>query len=95
MGTEVRGQLGGTGVTFDWALAKGLLEEGIPCMLAGGLTVDNVAQAVAQASPWGVDASSSLETSPGVKDHGVVTGFVQAAARAGSEFRVGPSESMA
>ena len=48
-------------------------------VLAGGLGPENVAAAVAAVRPWAVDASSSLETSPGVKDHGRVRAYVEAA----------------
>ncbi|MGD0167470.1 MAG: hypothetical protein ABSC51_09330 [Gaiellaceae bacterium] len=51
-------------------------------MLAGGLGPENVAEAIAQVRPWAVDASSSLETAPGVKDHARVHEFVAAAERA-------------
>ena len=49
----------GTGKAFDWSLVRGF---GRPFMLAGGLTPDNVAQAIREVSPWGVDLSSGLET---------------------------------
>ena len=49
--TKVKGQRGGTGVTFDWAVAGALAREGIPCIVAGGLTVDNVRDAVGQVRP--------------------------------------------
>jgi phosphoribosylanthranilate isomerase len=48
-------------------------------VLAGGLGPENVAQAIAAVRPWAVDASSSLETSPGVKDHARVRAYVEAA----------------
>ncbi|HST25008.1 MAG TPA: hypothetical protein VLJ76_03370 [Gaiellaceae bacterium] len=48
-------------------------------VLAGGLTPENVAQAIEELRPWAVDASSSLETSPGIKDHARVRAFVEAA----------------
>jgi len=48
-------------------------------MLAGGLGPENVAEAIAAVRPWAVDASSSLESSPGVKDHQRVRAFVEAA----------------
>jgi hypothetical protein len=50
-------------------------------VLAGGLGPDNVAEAIAAVRPWAVDASSSLELAPGVKDHGRVRAFVAAARR--------------
>lgn len=50
-------------------------------MLAGGLSPENVAEAIAAAEPWAVDAASSLETSPGIKDHDRVRAFVAAARR--------------
>ncbi len=71
--------LGGTGRRFDWELAAGI--DG-PWVLAGGLGPDNVAEAVAMVRPWGVDASSRLETAPGIKDHGRVAAFVREAKRA-------------
>lgn len=67
---------GGTGVTFDWEL---LDSPGRPFILAGGLGVDNVAEAIASVQPFGVDASSSLETSPGKKDPGTIVAFIERA----------------
>jgi phosphoribosylanthranilate isomerase len=48
-------------------------------MLAGGLSADNVRAAIERVRPWAVDASSSLEVEPGVKDHARVRAFVEAA----------------
>ena len=69
-------QRGGTGRTFDWSRAKGLPAKVI---IAGGLDASNVREAIAQGEPWGVDACSRLEKSPGVKDHDKVREFVKAA----------------
>jgi phosphoribosylanthranilate isomerase len=67
---------GGTGRSFDWSLT---VDVGRPFVLAGGLGPDNVAAAVRAVQPWGVDASSFLECSPGVKDHDAVRRYVQEA----------------
>ncbi len=64
---------GGTGEAFDWSLLAGCRR---PFMLAGGLTPDNVQAAIACCTPWGVDASSSLETD-GRKDPEKIRRFVQ------------------
>jgi len=66
---------GGSGRSFDWSMARGV--EG--AVLAGGLNPGNVAEAISVARPWGVDASSGLETAAGVKDHGKVAAFIEAA----------------
>ena len=66
---------GGTGRTFDWTLAAGLPGR---IVLAGGLGPDNVGEAIAAAKPWGVDACSRLESSPGIKDPEKVRAFVAA-----------------
>jgi phosphoribosylanthranilate isomerase len=71
--TPSRSSLGGTGRSFDWALAEGLDQEFI---LAGGLNPANVVDAVIRVRPWGVDASSGLELTPGRKDHGMVADFI-------------------
>ncbi len=63
----VKGLYGGSGVTTDWAKAAELSQR-IPLLLAGGLTPGNVAQAIEQVRPWGVDTASGVESSPGVKD---------------------------
>ena len=69
--------LGGTGRTFPWDRARALCG-GRPFMLAGGLGADNVAAALAAASPFGVDAASRLESAPGIKDRDQVRRFVAA-----------------
>jgi indole-3-glycerol phosphate synthase/phosphoribosylanthranilate isomerase len=71
------GEYGGTGHTGDWGLAQKLAAQ-YPILLAGGLTPDNVAAAVAQVHPWGVDVASGVESRPGKKDAVKMTTFVQA-----------------
>ena len=72
---------GGTGTRVDWAAAA-VIAEGGPVVLAGGLTADNVAEAVARVRPRGVDVSSGVEVAPGVKDRDKVARFVEQARRA-------------
>lgn len=66
---------GGTGRTVDWRRAAALAR-GRRVVLAGGLTPDNVADAIATVHPYGVDVSSGVEESPGVKDFSKVTQFL-------------------
>jgi phosphoribosylanthranilate isomerase len=65
--TAVTGLRGGSGQTWDWGLLAGRRAK-TPFLLSGGLTPDNVAEAIAAARPWGVDVASGTEASPGVKD---------------------------
>ncbi len=74
----VAGAYGGTGAVADWA-AAGRLACDYPLLLAGGLTPENVAQAVEKVKPWGVDVASGVEARPGVKDAGRMMAFAQAA----------------
>jgi len=67
------------GVSFDWKLAR---NAGAKVIVAGGLDASNVAAAIDAAKPWGVDASSKLESAPGIKDHDKVRAFVKAAREA-------------
>lgn len=69
---------GGSGNVFDWSLA-GEVPEGVRLILAGGLDPDNVADAVRAVDPWGVDAASGTEKSPGKKDPLKVKRFIERA----------------
>lgn len=71
---------GGNAVAFDWSLVAGR-RWAVPWMLAGGLTPDNVAQAIAQTGARQVDVASGVERAPGIKDAGLIADFVAAARR--------------
>lgn len=77
---DVKGKRGGTGKTFDWKRARAARRYG-RVILAGGLTVENVAEAVRQAQPYGVDVCTGVETQPGRKDHVLVREFIRQAKR--------------
>jgi phosphoribosylanthranilate isomerase len=68
---------GGTGETGDWSLSAQLAQTIPGLMLAGGLTAGNVAQAIDQVRPFGVDVASGVEFSPGVKDPHLVSAFIR------------------
>jgi phosphoribosylanthranilate isomerase len=69
---------GGTGRTWDWDLIAQRHSK-IPLVLSGGLTPENVAEAIAAVRPWAVDVSSGVESAPGVKDPAKVEAFFAAA----------------
>jgi phosphoribosylanthranilate isomerase len=74
-----RGVPGGTGETFAWEIARGHLGA-TPMILSGGLTPDNVAEAIAVVRPFAVDVASGVERSPGRKDPDKLRAFAAAAA---------------
>ncbi len=71
----VKGKRGGTGKTFRWSMLKKLKSPN-PYFVSGGLNVENVAQAIKALKPFAVDASSSLEESPGIKDPILISQFI-------------------
>jgi len=88
---NVPGRYGGTGIPYDWSRVSAAVADGF---LAGGLTPDNVAEALELARPWGVDVSSGVEQD-GIKSPELIERFigtVQEFRVPGSEFRVGGSE---
>jgi phosphoribosylanthranilate isomerase len=75
--------VGGTGLRFDWDAAESLFRTGaIRLVAAGGLTPENVGEAIGKLRPWGVDVASGVETSPGRKDAEKVRAFVANARKA-------------
>lgn len=81
----------GSGQVFDWSLVEGL-PPGSRLLLAGGLTPENVADAIAQVRPWGVDVCTGVEASPGRKDPVRLRAFVAAAKAAAPPGYVGAGE---
>jgi phosphoribosylanthranilate isomerase len=79
--SQSNGTVGGTGKTFDWEATRGMVQSlslRIPVIIAGGLTVSNVQEAVRLFQPFGVDVSSGVEARPGKKDPEKVRAFVRA-----------------
>jgi phosphoribosylanthranilate isomerase len=72
---------GGTGTTIDWALAAPVAAAR-RVLLAGGLTPENVGEAIGYVKPFGIDVSSGVESSPGIKDHGRLKALFEAVAAA-------------
>jgi len=79
--TAAPGKRGGTGESWDWALA-GRRRSAVPAILSGGLTAENVLDGIAAVHPWAVDVASGVEASPGIKDPAKLEAFLTAAAPA-------------
>jgi phosphoribosylanthranilate isomerase len=94
----VPGARGGTGETFAWELVRDHDRSGargapVPVILSGGLTADNVGEAISVAHPYAVDVASGIESAPGIKDHAAMRAFVDAvAATAPAELEQGEPE---
>ncbi len=76
--SHTEGQMGGTGHKAPWDLLSGF-DPGVPVILAGGLTPENVAEAIRTVRPWGIDVASGVESAPGRKDIAKVAQFVKSA----------------
>lgn len=81
--TYVEGVPGGTGAAFDWSLIPEQMPR--PLVLAGGLTAENVADAIRQVRPYAVDVSGGVEASKGIKDAAKIRAFIQQCRLADSE----------
>jgi phosphoribosylanthranilate isomerase len=88
------GQYGGTGRITDWSVAsRAAITHRI--ILAGGLTLQNVAAAIAAVRPYGVDVASGIEAAPGRKDHGRLREFIQEVRRSEKQLSAQPESSRA
>lgn len=72
----VEGEPGGTGQTCDWEVARAAAQLDRPLILAGGLTPENVAEAIRRVRPYGVDTASGVESTPGKKSHEKIKAFI-------------------
>jgi phosphoribosylanthranilate isomerase len=81
----------GSGRRWDTDAVASRLAPGDRWILAGGLTPENVGEAIATARPWGVDTSSGVESAPGLKDHDAIRAFIGAARAAGASW---PNEAL-
>jgi phosphoribosylanthranilate isomerase len=80
--TYIEEKAGGTGVSFDWNLASSFKDCGKSIILSGGLSADNVEEAIRTVKPYAVDVSTGVETAPGKKDPKLVKEFIHRAKRA-------------
>ena len=90
--TAIKGQKegGGTNVAFDWSIAENLQAQGLPVLIAGGLSPTSVSDCVQNTRPYGVDVASGPESEvPGIKDHDKVRDFVANAKKAAVEASKG------
>jgi phosphoribosylanthranilate isomerase len=78
--SRIPGRFGGSGESFDWELVRSHRGR-VPVILSGGLTSENVADAIAITRPFAVDVASGVESGPGVKDHEKLRAFADAVSR--------------
>ena len=81
---SVKGLYGGSGVTADWDGAAELAKK-YPLLLAGGLTPENVGEAVSRVKPWGVDVATGVESAPGKKDAAKMSALIKAVGQVDSQ----------
>ncbi len=77
----ITGQYGGTGELSDWDIAVKAKKYGIPLLLAGGLTPENVSEAIQKVKPFGVDVAGGVESSPGIKNREKIRAFMHSVRR--------------
>jgi len=76
---RTKGQVGGTGITHDWEISAQIVKHvSTPVILAGGLTPENVREAIRRVQPWAVDVNSGVRNTDGVKDRNLVGAFIRA-----------------
>lgn len=79
----VDGSAGGEGIAFDWSALKPHADAlKLPLFISGGLTPENVGEAIRILSPYAVDVSSGVESAPGIKDHALIAAFCDAVRKA-------------
>jgi phosphoribosylanthranilate isomerase len=74
--TYEKDELGGTGKSFEWSIARRARDFDIPIILSGGLKPENVKEAIREVNPYAVDVSSGIEKEPGIKDHELMAKFI-------------------
>jgi phosphoribosylanthranilate isomerase len=76
---RTKGQVGGTGITHDWEISAQIVKHvSTPVILAGGLTPENVREAIRRVQPWAVDVNSGVRNTDGVKDKNLIGAFILA-----------------
>ncbi len=80
-------RIGGSGRTIDWNLVRQAAGQGTPIILAGGLTPENVSEAIRLVAPYAVDVATGVESSPGIKDEAKLRAFFDAVRQADGEAK--------
>jgi phosphoribosylanthranilate isomerase len=94
--SHVPGRRGGTGATFEWELVRSSARRRgrVPVILSGGLTPENVGEAISVVRPLAVDVASGVESCPGHKDHGKLRAFATAVSQAAEELAEAESDEL-